>query len=252
MDKDGVEVTVRKDEMIGIGTIINVVAIIVGGCIGIFGKKLISKKIQEALVKAVGLSVVFIGISGALAEIMSVENGKISTQGTLMMIISMAIGALIGELLDIEKQFEKFGEWLKKISKSEKDDSFINAFVTASYTVCIGAMAIVGAIQDGMQHDATILITKSLLDFIIVAMMTSTMGKGCIFSAVSVGILQGSVTVLSQFIAPFMTEAVLSNLSMIGSILIFCVGVNLIVPGKFKVANLLPAIFVAMIFGFFI
>ena len=149
-----------------------------------------------------------------------------------------------------EDAFENFGEWLKEKTGNSKEKRFVEGFVTASLTVCIGAMAIVGAIEDGIFGDFSILATKAVLDFIIILVMTGSMGKGCVFSAIPVGILQGSVTMLAKFIKPIMTEPALSNLSMIGSILIFCVGLNLVWGKKIRVANLLPAIVLAVAVAF--
>lgn len=123
----------------------------------------------------------------------------------------------------------------------------MDAFVTASLTVCIGAMAIVGSIQDGMLGDYSTLAVKSVLDFIIVAIMTCSMGKGCAFSAIPVFVFEGAVTLLARLIAPVMTDAAMARLSLIGSILIFCVGVNLVWGKKFRVANMLPAVVLAII-----
>ena len=149
-----------------------------------------------------------------------------------------------------EDKFEAFGEWLKIKSGNAKDKKFVEGFVTASLTVCIGAMAIVGAIQDGILGDYSVLVTKSILDLIIVMVMTCSWGKGCAFSAIPVAILQGGVTALSAFIKPIMTPEALANLSMIGSILIFCVGLNLVWGKKIRVANLLPAIVFAVAAAF--
>ncbi len=236
--------------MTGIGTLVNVLAIICGGIIGMTGKRFLQGHVQEALMKTNGLCVIFIGVGGAVSKMLTLsQDGQFSTQGSIMLIISFTVGALIGELLNIEKQFEKFGIWLRKKSGSEGDTGFVNAFLTASFTVCIGAMAIVGAIQEGMQGDPSVLYTKALLDFLIIAVMAAALGKGCLFAAIPVGIWQWSVTALAGFLAPFMTQAALSNISMTGSILIFCVGVNLLVPGKFRVANMLPTLLIAAIFG---
>ena len=127
------------------------------------------------------------------------------------------------------------------------DASFVNAFVTTSLTVCIGAMAIVGAIQDGILGDYSTLAVKSVLDFIIVAVMTSSMGKGCAFSAIPVFAFEGSITLLARLIAPIMTDMAIAYLSLIGSILIFCVGVNLVWGKKVRVANILPAVLLAVL-----
>ena len=168
----------------------------------------------------------------------------------MMIIGSIAAGALIGEILDIEGAMERFGRWLKMKTKSEKDSNFINAFVTASLTVCIGAMAVVGAINDGIAGDYSILATKAILDFIIIFIMTASMGKGCIFSALPVAAFQGSITALARVLQPLMTEKAMSNLSLTGSILIFCVGINLVWGKKVKVANLLPSLIIAVAWAF--
>ena len=148
--------------------------------------------------------------------------------------------------MDIDRHMEEFGVWLKKKTKSEGDSTFVDGFVSASLTVCIGAMAVVGSITDGITGDYSILAAKAVLDLIIIMIMTASMGKGCIFSAIPVGLFQGSITLLARLVEPLMTEQALSNMSLTGSMLIFCVGVNLIWGKKVKVANLLPAIFLAV------
>ncbi|MCC8067278.1 MAG: DUF554 domain-containing protein [Clostridiales bacterium] len=235
--------------MVGTGTLINVAAIIAGGLIGLVGKRLMNDRLQDTLMKSTGLCTMFIGISGALEKMMAISDGPLSSGGSLMIIASFAIGALIGEGLNIEQRIESFGEWLKRRSGNADDNSFVNAFVTASFTVCIGAMAIVGSIQDGMSGDPSTLMMKAILDFLIIMVMSASMGKGCIFSAIPVGIFQGSITILASALAPLMTAGTLDSISMIGSMLIFCVGVNLIWEHKLKVANMLPAILIAAIWG---
>ena len=232
------------------GTIINVIAIILGGILGRLFGKLLSERYQDTLNKVCGVSVLFIGITGALEGMLAIQENQVVSQKAMMIVICMSLGAFIGELLNIEKQFERFGEWLKKKTGNSKEKLFVEGFVTASFTVCIGAMAIVGAIEDGIFGDYSILATKAVLDFIIIMVMTGTMGKGCVFSAIPVAILQGSVTLLANFIKPVMTDAALANLSMIGSILIFCVGLNLVWGKKIRVANLLPAVVLAVIMAF--
>lgn len=235
--------------MIGLGTIINTAAIIIGGIFGvIFGKK-ISQRFRDILISGVGICVIFIGIAGTLGEMFKVVDGTVETVGTMMMIGCFSIGAIIGEFLNIDSRMERFGEWLKKKTKSEKDSAFVDGFVTASLTVCIGAMAVVGAIKDGIEGDYSILTAKAVLDLIIVLIMAASMGKGCIFSAIPVFIFQGSITLLARLIAPIMTDLALSYLSLTGSMLIFCVGINLIFGKKIKVANLLPCVFIAVIWA---
>ena len=155
----------------------------------------------------------------------------------------------MGELLNLDGLMEKFGCWLREKSGSSNDNQFLDAFITATMTVCIGAMAIVGAVQDGIYGDHTVLLAKSVMDFIIIVVMASSMGKGCIFSAIPVGILQGSVTLLARVVEPLLTQAALGNLSLVGSVLIACVGVNLIWKNTIRVANLLPALIVAVVYG---
>ena len=137
----------------------------------------------------------------------------------------------------------------QKRTGNAKDQNFVNAFVTASLTVCIGAMAVIGSIQDGMYGDHSILISKALMDFIIILVMSASMGKGCAFSAVPVLLLQGGMTLLARVLQPFMTDAAMANLSCVGSVLIFCVGVNLLFGKRIRVANLLPALLVAVAFA---
>ena len=156
----------------------------------------------------------------------------------------------VWEVLNIEKRFEQFGEWLKIKTGNAKNKRFVEAFVTASLTVCIGAMAVVGSIQDGIYGDYSILATKAVLDLIIILVMTCSMGTGCIFSAIPVAVFEGLLTVLARLLSPVMTEAALFNLSLIGSILIFCVGLNLVWGKKISVANMLPSLVIAVILAF--
>lgn len=236
--------------MHGLGTIINVAAIIVGGLLGMLFGRFIGERHRDMLCKACGLAVIFIGVAGALKGMLSVEDGKIVYGGDFLIIGCLALGALVGELINIEGGFEKFGAWLKRKTHSTKDGQFINGFVSASFTVCIGAMAIVGSINDGLYGDCTVLVTKSILDLIIIMVMAASMGKGTVFSAIPVALLQGSVTALSVLIKPIMTDRALLYLSVVGNILIFCVGINLVFGKKIKVANLLPAVIFAVACAF--
>ena len=236
--------------MTGLGTIINVGGILAGGAVGmLFGRK-IKSRYQETLMSAVGICVLFMGISGAMEEMLSVAEGGLISGGTMVIIASITLGAFVGELLNIEGGFTRFGEWLKRITGSEGDASFVDGFVTASLTVCIGAMAVVGALKDGLTGDYSILAAKAVLDLVIVLILTVSKGKGCIFSAIPVFLFQGAITLLARFLEPVMTPAAFSNLSLIGSILIFCVGLNLVWGKKIKVANLLPSIVIAVGWAF--
>lgn len=231
--------------MVGIGTVINSAAIAVGGTAGLFCGRFINRRIEETLQLSCGVSVLFIGIAGAMEKMLAVKDGGLTAEYSILITVCLALGALIGELINIEKGFEAFGEWLKEKTKSKGDDQFVNGFVTASLTVSIGAMAIVGALKDGISGDWSVLAAKSVLDFIIVMVMTCSMGKGCIFSAIPVFVFEGLITALAVFIKPLMTELALDYISLVGSILIFCVGLNLVFGKKIRVANLLPAIIFA-------
>ena len=232
----------------GLGTIVNACAIVIGGLTGlIFGSK-ISRKIQETLNVSMAIAVMFLGIGGTLSHMLVVKEGTIATQGEMMVIFSLAIGGVIGEIIDIDARMEQFGNWLKVRSGNAKDTRFVADFVNASLTVCIGAMAIVGSIEDGIHANHSILFAKAVLDMVIIMVMTASAGKGCIFSAVPVGLLQGSVTILSFLIAGLITDQAMANLSYVGNILIFCVGLNLLFGKKVRVANLLPALVIACFF----
>ena len=236
--------------MYGLGTIINTAAIVAGGAGGALFGRFLKENVQDTLTVCCGVSTLFIAITGALEQMLTIENGAIVSVGAMLVILCLTIGAVIGELLNLEGAFERFGEWLKRKTGNAKDKRFVDAFVTASLTVCIGAMAIVGSIEDGITGDYSILATKAVLDFIIIMVMSCSMGRGAVFSAIPVAILQGSITALAGLVRPLMTEAALNNLSMVGNVLIFCVGINLVWGKKVRVANLLPAIVIAVIAAF--
>jgi len=231
--------------MHGLGTIVNFFAIIAGGVIGMVFGNLFTERFQSIIMMACGLSTVFIGLSGALAGLLNAEGGVLRTQGTFLLIASLTGGSLLGEFLRIEDRLESFGEWLKQKTGNARDASFVNAFITATLTVCIGAMAVVGSIEDGLEGNHSILFTKAILDFVIILIMSASLGKGCAFSAIPVGIFQGSITAVAGLLAPVITDRAMGNLSTVGSVLIFCVGLNLMFGKRVKVANMLPALLIA-------
>lgn len=240
-----------KESMSGLGTAVNAVAVIVGGLIGtLFGKK-ISENIRESMMKASGVAVIFIGISGTLSGLLNINTPtENASDKTLMMIISLILGTFIGELLKIESRLDTFGAFLKKKTNSENDSGFVSAFVNTSLIVCVGAMAIVGAIEDGINGNHSTLFAKSLLDFIIVITMSSTLGNGCIFSFIPIVLLQGSVTALSYFSQSLLNVGtVIADMSTVGNVLIFCVGINICFGKKFKVGNMLPSLVIAVIYS---
>ena len=230
------------------GAIINTGAIIAGGLCGHLFGKLLKERHQETLTMACGVGTLFLSVAGAMNYML--HNDLLPGGGSMLIIACLALGGLIGEILNIENWFERFGEWLKKKTGNAKDKQFVNGFVTASLTVCIGAMAIMGSIQDGISGDWSTLGAKSILDLVIVMVMTCSMGKGCAFSAIPVLLWEGGLTLLATVIKPILTEAALGYLSLVGSVLIFCVGVNLVWGKKIRVANLLPAVILAVIAAF--
>lgn len=233
--------------MVGLGTLINTGAIAAAGFAGHFFGRLFKEDQQDAITKANGVSVLFIAIAGAMEGMLKIEDGSLISGKAMLVTLCVAIGTIIGELIGIENGFERFGEWLKIKTGNAKDVKFVDAFVTASLTVSIGAMAIVGSIEDGILGDYSVLAVKSVLDFIIIVMITASMGKGAGFSAIPVFIFEGGMTLLAKLIAPIMTDQAINYLSMIGSILIFSVGVNLVWGKKLRVANMLPAVVLAVI-----
>lgn len=230
--------------MKGLGTIINTIAVIVGSGIGLFLKNGIKKKLQDMLMKACGVAVIFIGIAGTLQGMLTIHNGRMETQGTMLLIFSLVIGGFIGEIIDIEKWLDSLGLKLKSLAKIKNDNHFVEGFVNSSLIICIGAMAIVGSMQDGLKGDYSMLAAKSILDFVIVLIFSSTYGLGVMFSALSILIYQGSITLLTILAGSFLGTTLISNLSFVGSALIFCVGINITFGKKFKVGNMLPALLI--------
>ena len=233
--------------MHGLGTIINVIAILLAGLIGSLIRGGLPERFQKIVSTAIGLVVMFMGVAEALAKMITIEDGKLNAGGTLVVLFSLVLGAVAGELINLDGLTFKFGEWLKRKTGNEKDHKFVDAFVDTSLTVCIGAMAIMGSLMDGLTGDYSILLTKGIIDFITVLVLTTSMGRGCAFSAIPVALLQGVITALASVLSPILTDAVMDNIIMVGSILIFCVGLNILLADKFriKVANLLPSVIFA-------
>lgn len=231
---------------VGIGTVVNVLAIAAGGLLGLIFKNGLRPRWQEAMIRTLGLAVILIGGSGALQGMLRVEDGTLmglSTFQTLEMIFSLVLGTLVGEMLDLDGGMERLGLWLKKKADRGGESRFVEGFVTASLTVCIGAMAVVGSIQDALMRDPSLLYTKAILDFMIVMVFAATYGKGAVFAALPVGVFQGSITLCARALQGlFQNVAVQNSLSFLGSILIFCVGINLVFEQRFRVANMLPCL----------
>ena len=230
--------------MIGLGTIINTVAVIVGGLLGMLLKNGIAKKFEKILMQGLGLATIFIGAGGVLKYMLVLENGNVSTRGTMLLIFSLVIGCILGQLLDLESKMEVLGVKLKAAVKMQNDTHFVEGFVTTSLIICVGAMAIVGAMEDGLSGDSSTLIAKAMLDFALVAILSSTYGIGAVFSAIPIFVYQGALTVIAALFGAVISDALIGQLSFVGSALIFCVGVNLVREKTFQVANMLPALLI--------
>ena len=237
-------------KMTGLGTLINAAGALLGGLVGVFIGKALKTRFQDILICACGVCVIFIGAAGTLQKMLVIEGGALNVTGTLMMIVSLGLGALLGELINLEALTERFGDWLKKKTGSTGDARFTEGFVSTSLTICIGAMAVMGSINDALYGDYSLLTAKALLDAIIVLAMASSMGRGCLFSVIPLVLIQGSITALAKLIEPLLTSAALDNLSLVGSVLIFCVGINLCFGKRIRVANLLPALVFAVGWAF--
>lgn len=238
--------------MIGLGTIINTAAVVVGGLIGLKLKNGIKKQLQDILMQACGVASIFIGASGTLAKMLVIREGQLETAGTMLLIFSLVIGGAIGCLLNIEKKMDGIGEKIKKAVKAQNDNLFVEGFVNVSLIICVGAMAIVGSIQDGISGDYSLLTAKAILDLVIVVIFAATYGVGAVFSAVPILIYQGSITLLAAFFGSFVSDAIISDLTFVGSALIFCVGVNIAFGKKFQVGNMLPALLIPVVYHIFL
>ncbi len=234
--------------MKGLGTLVNVGAVIAASLLGLLFKNGIKAKYEKTLFAVLGVSTMFIGISGTLGEMFGLSGTKLTSQGTMLLVVSLVIGGFIGEFLSLEERLEFIGEWIKKKVKAENDNKFVDGFVNSTLVICIGAMAIMGSLQDGLTANPHTLFVKSALDFVIVLIFSSAMGIGTLFSALPLGIYQGGITLAAGFIAPYLSDNLISNLNLVGSAMIFCVGVNLAFGKKFKVGNILPGILVPVIY----
>lgn len=239
--------------MVGLGTIVDAAAIIAGGTAGVLVKNGLPERYKNTIMQAIGLSVLVIGMSGAIQGIFNVtERHIVERQYIMIMIFSLVIGGILGEFLDIEMKLEKLGQWFQQkfspIGSGSADGSFAQGFVTASLVYCVGAMAIVGSLEDGLSGNTATLFAKSILDGVSAIIFTATMGIGVMFSAIPVFLYQGGITILAGFLKPWLTDAIISQVSLTGSVLIFAIGINMLGIKKIKVGNMLPAIFIPLIY----
>lgn len=229
-----------------LGTIVNALAIIGGCLVGLVVKGKLTEKISTTIMNGLALCILYIGISGALKG-----------QDTLQIIISIAIGALIGEILDFDKKLNDLGNLIeekinsKRKNKTHDKISIAEGFVTSSLLFCVGAMAVVGSLESGLKGNHSTLFAKSILDGVSSIIFTSSLGIGVILSSIAILIYQGTITLLAGGLSTILTETIINNMSAVGSLLIVGLGLNMLGVSKIKVANLLPAIFIPIIFGVF-
>ena len=235
--------------MIGIGTLVNTLAVLLGGGLGLLLKHGIKERFKEILMQALGVSNMFIGISGALRGILVVNDDLLDSRNTLLMILCLVLGAVLGELLNIDRWMQGLGERLRrKVRARDEDSYFVEGFVTTTIIICTGAMAIVGSFQDALMGDPSMLYAKSALDGVIAAVLASSLGVGVLFAAIPLLVYQGSLTLLASWIKPILSELMLFNISFVGSILVFLIGVNMLFDKRIRIANFLPSIILAALF----
>lgn len=229
------------------GTIVNAIAIIIGGGIGLLLKKGLPQRVEEIAMKMLGLSVFMVGINGVItAMITVVDGGKLESNGSLLLIASLVIGGVVGELLDVDSALNRAG---KRIEERFGKEGFAKGFISASLIFCIGAMAIIGSLQDGLTGDSTTLFIKSTLDFVCALVLGSTLGYGVVFSFVPVLVYQGAITLLAGVISPFISDALLGNICMVGYAIVLTIGINFLQFTTIKTANLLPALLVPIVYA---
>lgn len=221
------------------GTLVNFLAIIAGGLVGIFFKNRLSAKIQLTIIQGLSLVVILIGLQMAL-----------QTDNLLILLFSLVGGGISGELLKIENRLAKLGEKIKKDFRQD-NSLFVQGFVQASLVFCVGAMAVMGAIQDGINHDPTILYNKAVLDGIAAVAFSASLGMGVIFSAIPVLVYQGGITILASWVEQFLTQAMITQMTATGGLLIIALGLNMLKITTIRVGNLLPALLLAILLSIF-
>ena len=219
-----------------LGVLVNTATVLLGGSLGLLFRKGLPEKLTKGVMSAIGLCTLCIGISGLG-----------TSENALIIILSMVLGAVLGFLLDLDKQLLRLGQWAERLSdaKGDKKSPVAEAFVTASLLFCAGAMTVVGSLEAGLTGNNTMLFTKSLLDFVSSAMLAAGLGFGVLLAAGFVLVFQGSLVLLAGLLQPILTEGAIGEMSAIGSLLILALGLNLLNITKLKVANYLPAVLLA-------
>lgn len=229
------------------GTIINSVVILAAGFLGCFIKKAIPEKIEKPIMDMIGVSVFLIALLGFFSTALTIVDGSIKSNGEIMMLVCLALGVAIGELMCIDDKLNAFG---KKIEDKAGVDGFAKGFVTASLLFCVGAMAIFGALKDGISGDSSVLIVKSMIDAITAFILSTSLGIGVAFAGISVFVYQGAIAMLATYIQPFVTDLMMMNICTVGYAIVMVIGTNMMGLTKIKLANTLPAMILAVIYTF--
>ncbi len=227
-----------------LGTIVNVAAIIIGGLLGILFRKLIKKELLEAVLKVVGMVVLIFGLIGVLQSMVHIEGELLKTEGELLLLVFLAVGTLIGEVVKIDEHLIHFGEKLEhKLNKG----AFSEGFITASLIFCVGAMAIIGSIS-AAGGNYQVLYLKAAIDGITAMILASTLGFGVLFSGITVFLYQGSITLLSSALDSFMSDAFINSFNAVGYVIVGCIGLNFLREQKLKIANMIPSLFLVILY----
>lgn len=237
--------------MPGVGTLIDMTGIVAGGATALAFGRLFSDQMKNMMMTVCGISVFVIGITGIMQGMLTVSNGAVSVNGSIPLLISLVAGTVIGEALGIEDRIEYLGKFMQRLVSRDNDgNGFADGFIKASMVVGVGAMAVMGPITEGLYGDHSMLIAKALFDFVIIMVLTVPYGKGCLFASLPVGIMQGSLTLLACQAKALLTDAALSSLTTTGSIMILCLGINLIWNKEIRVANMLPMVVIGVILSY--
>lgn len=221
-----------------LGTLVNTLAIIAGSLLGLLFRRGIPERINQTVIHAIALAVILIGLRGAFGS-----------SDLLVVIFSLAVGGILGELLGIEAALERMGGWIGRRFSATAADGVAKGFVTASLVFCVGAMAIVGSLESGLSGNHQTLFAKSVLDGITSILFTSSLGFGVIFSAVSVFCYQGAITMAAGLVKPLLSPVVIEQMTAVGGLLIAAIGINLLQMAKIRVGNLLPAILLPLVYA---
>ena len=229
------------------GTLVNCAAVIAGGAIGVIFKKGIKDSYTESINRSLGIAILIIGLNGVISNMFSVADGKISSSGELLLVAFLVLGTLIGEVLKLESRFGKFCE---KIEKKFRAGGFASGFINGTILFCVGAMAIIGSINDGLTGDSSVLFVKSALDFISAIIFGATLGYGVIFTFIPLLVYQGGITLLAGTLSGILQGELLSQVCMVGYAIIIAIGVNLIFGKKFNTLNMLPGILLPVVYHY--